>query len=136
MNTRCAAAILRQAGLAPVNICPRPACARSGSASRFDRPAFVVDTMGGASVGRSAADRGGADCRRQGSFRRDLSRSMRCVWPTMFAGCAALGPCRRPHRLAVGSGRLIIVASILLLQSVEALAGGQWRPSVLDPFSI
>ena len=32
-----------------------------------------------------------------------------------------------------GAGGLIIVASILLLQSVEALAGGQWRPSVLDP---
>ncbi len=45
-----------------------------------------------------------------------------------------LPPCRRLIAWRwEGAGGLIIVASILLLQSVEALAGGQWRASVLDP---
>lgn len=131
-----AAAILRQAGLAPVSICPapgvRPFWQRQPSST--DRLSlwtrWAARLLGVALLIAVALIVAG-----KGVFSRDLSAlyAMRLADHVLLVALLlALAGVLIAWRWE-GAGGLIIVASILLLQSVDALSGGQWRPSVLDP---
>ncbi len=132
-----AAAILRQAGMASVSICPAPGVRpfwqrRPGSST--DRLSlwtrWAARLLGAALLIAVALTVTG-----QGLFGRDLSALYAMSLADhvlLVALLLALAGVLIAWRWE-GAGGLIIVASILLLQSVDALAGGQWRASVLDP---
>lgn len=132
-----AAAILHQAGAVQVHVCPAPKPTPSRQTSRppsVDRLSmwtrWVARLLGVGLLAALALIFAG-----QGT----LLRGGPPLHAMGFAGHAlllALGLALLGILLAwrwEGVGGLLIVASVLLLQSVDALAGGYWRASILDP---
>ena len=132
-----AAAILRQAGAVQVCICPAP------RARPFWRRRLGPSTDRLSLCTRWAARLLGLALLAvvalifvsDGALGRDLpalhamSVTGNALWVVLLLALAGILVAWRWE----GAGGLIIVASILLFQSVNALSGGYWRASVLDP---
>jgi len=132
-----AAAILRQAGAIQIHTCPAPSPASSRQARRtssVDRLSiwtrWIARILGVGLLAAVALLLAGQSTLLRGA------PSLHTMGPAGHALLLALAVALLGVLLAwrwEGVGGLLIVASILLFQSVDALAGGYWRASVLDP---
>jgi len=132
-----AAAILRQAGAVQVHICPAPkpvSARQTRRTASVDRLSvwtrWVARLLGVGLLAAVALFFAG-----QGTLLHDAP-SLHTMGLAGHALLLALVLALLGVLLAwrwEGVGGLLIVASILLFQSVDALAGGYWRAGVLDP---